>query len=90
MGITTTTSVTYTCDMCRAPTDRPFQPESRLLWNDRDVSAHTRVNATIEIAYCPGAVVLCQPCAARLMRAEADRIDPPTDAQQRKGEVGGP
>jgi hypothetical protein len=77
MGVKATTTVEYTCDMCRKPTQQPFEAEQRILWQDRDVSARTKVSASIEIDYCPGAVVLCRPCAANLMRREADLIDPP-------------
>lgn len=47
---------------------------ARVLWSDRDVTATVRVSASVLIPYSPQPNVVCKLCAAKFLRAEAERL----------------
>ncbi|CAB3920070.1 hypothetical protein [Achromobacter ruhlandii] len=89
MGIKTTTTTTYECDLCRqeVPEASVFNGHVETLWSDRDVSATMSVSMHLEISYVTDNGVICNACAAKRLRAVANAIDRAAQpAQQGAGE----
>ncbi|AZR94628.1 hypothetical protein BBB39_13200 [Bordetella trematum] len=87
MGIKTTTTTVYECDVCRSevPELSIFGVHKDTLWSDRDVTATLTLSMRLDISYVTDRGVICNACAAKHLRAVADAID--FVAQQHKGEA---
>lgn len=87
MGIKTTTTTAYECDVCRSevPESSVFGVHKDALWSDRDVTATLTLSMRLDISYVTDRGVICNACAAKHLRAVADAID--FVAQQHKGEA---
>lgn len=77
MGIKTTTTSIYECDICRreVPEARVFRSRDTTLWSDRNVTATLHLGLRLEVSYATDNGVICKDCAASNMRRIADEIE---------------
>lgn len=77
MGIKTTTTTSYECDLCASEIkeEQVFTRAETSIWRDRDVEARIAVSMALTIDYVTDKGVVCKRCAAIRLREIADAAD---------------